>query len=107
MNTLSSNVKMNFLSKEPSIEQYKKLGFRELEQLYTERMIPFLSNSLETACLLLESEAEKQSTKEHLAIITGARKLLTFFTAFSLREVALFSVLTTGQVNAGVRSCRP
>lgn len=93
---------MNLAEREFNADQYKKLGLGDLEQLYTARITPFMVNSLETACLLLESETDEDEARaKNRAIISLARKLLATYTEHSRREVSLIAALRTRQIKRG------
>ena len=93
---------MNLAEKEFNADQYKKLGLGDLEKLYTIRITPFLDSSLETACLLLESESDEAGSPEKNRAVTSlARKLLASYTEHSRREISLITALRTRQIKRG------
>lgn len=85
---------------ELSVENYKKLGFRDLEQLYMRKIIPYLNKSLETAFTLLESKPEgKDIPGQHIVAGILAREFLLAYNNYSAKEITLFSALRARQTD--------
>jgi DNA-binding transcriptional MerR regulator len=90
---------MNFSEKELSVDHFRKLGLSDLEQLYTLKIIPFMQSSLETACLLLESDQEgKEIPAQRQKGIALAKKLLSLYSDHTVKEASLITALRTRQI---------
>lgn len=85
---------MDLLVGELNVENYKKLGFRDLEQLYTQRVVPYLNKNLEAACTLLESNLdEKDLSGRHQLASSLAKQFLVVYNIHAAKEISLFNAL--------------
>jgi len=87
---------MHLPEKELSVENYKKLGLRDLEQLYTVQVIPHLNKSIETINTLLGSEpGTTKTSEENKLAVSITRKFLVLYNNHAEKEIQLLSNLGT------------
>jgi iron-sulfur cluster repair protein YtfE (RIC family) len=85
---------MNLQERELSVDNYRKLGFRDLEQLYTLRIIPHVTKSLITISSLLKSTwGEKEIPECHHRATFLVEQFIQLYIDHSTKEVTLLSLL--------------
>src|ERR1044071_9504532 len=85
---------MNLQERELSIEHYRKLGLRDLEQLYTHKIIPHITQSLNTISALLKAGAEeKEMPAFHVRAVSLMDQFVQLYTDHAAKEVTLLSLL--------------
>jgi iron-sulfur cluster repair protein YtfE (RIC family) len=91
---------MNLQERELSVDNYRKLGLRDLEQLYTLRIIPHVTKSLATICTLLRSGWDEHEIPEYLIHSTKLmQQFVQAYTDHSSKEVTLLSMLLNRQAD--------
>ncbi|MEO5643729.1 MAG: hypothetical protein ABIQ40_02405 [Bacteroidia bacterium] len=104
---------MNFSGELLNAEKYKRLGLKELEQLYKNTIFPHLNNGIETTCELFESIRDEDKFREDGAIALSliqevhqlynahyinVTQLLTFFIEKNVNRESAVSQLTIPQL---------
>lgn len=85
---------MNLQERELSVDNYRKLGLRDLEQLYTNRIIPHINESLTSISTLMNSGLEvKAITGLHAQATELLEQFVQVYTNHSAKEVTLISML--------------
>lgn len=91
---------MNQQNRELSVENYKKLGLRDLEQLYTLKIVPHLNKSLDTICTLLKSDVvEKKVGKYHSRAVSLMNQFTQLYRTHSTTELTILTALLARQEN--------
>lgn len=85
---------MNLQERELSVENYRKLGLRDLEQLYTTKIIPHINESLTSISTLMKSGAEvKVVPGLHAQATELLEQFVQVYTNHSAKEVTLIAML--------------
>jgi iron-sulfur cluster repair protein YtfE (RIC family) len=91
---------MHLQDRELSVDNYRKLNLRDLEQLYALRIVPHLNKSLDTICTLLKSNDQQKETPEYHARATALVQQFTqLCMSHSSKEMVILSALRTHQAN--------
>jgi iron-sulfur cluster repair protein YtfE (RIC family) len=89
---------MNMPERELSVENYKKLGLGDLEELYAVRVIPYLAKRLETIRVMLAPAQDKKDTMEqHALLVLYTQQFIQLYNSHTEKEMALLSALRTRQ----------